>query len=157
MPRHSAVPQEKRTLAISSFEQHNILKEMKEFLTECKSVLKKSFVAKVPCKMCLSGKPMKLNAEGKCLSCDGVDVIDDHDRQKWAFEQVYGRFCPMPKSVEMRLEDNRDKEELAPGIESIKDPAKVDEMLRMMDQAVGSDLTVVGIDESAGNEPNAQE
>lgn len=113
MSRKAAEHSEKKGVVITDQERDRA-KRLREGLVEPSyAEVKAALTATKPCGLCLNGEPKKKNQEGNCLMCNGSGIIRDHEQRKWAAELVISRADPAPKSVEMKIDDNRDKEKLA--------------------------------------------
>jgi hypothetical protein len=87
------------------------------------------------------GEIKRKNAEGQCVLCGGKGLVRDKDERKWAAVFVLERADPAPKSVEMVVEDKRDREKLIEEV-SQKSDAEVDALLEQMGVSVkGEDGT----------------
>jgi hypothetical protein len=102
----------KNVIEVAANEQAALLLKLDPDVNPAFTVVRKNLTAKKVCAMCLDGEPKKLNINARCLSCDGVGLLDDFEKQKWASEQVLGRKIPMPKAIEMKVTDAKDKEDL---------------------------------------------
>ena len=94
-------------------------------LTEkaCKEI-ERALSAVVPCRYCLGGNVKKAGKGGKCIMCNGLELVADHDQRKWGAMEVLNRVAPAPKAIEMRLDDSREKEKLIEEYEG-KSPAEI--------------------------------
>lgn len=143
---------DKPTIEVPANEQAELLAKMEPLTTPALSVIRRNIAAKKVCVMCATKEPKKLNVSGRCISCDGAGMTDDFDKQKWAAEQVLGRKLPMPKAVEMRISDNKDKEELAKAFKDFSED-DVESMLSSLNKRLRdnrkADVTIHEIAEEA--------
>lgn len=71
--------------------------------------IEESLSASKVCNYCdKDGKANKLNAEGKCVVCNGMNKIPDVSQRNWATEQIGDRVAPKPKAVEMNIDTSSD-------------------------------------------------
>lgn len=136
--KHSAEPKQK---IVSDKDRLAAYEDIKPLWKPTLTEVKENLNAVQPCNFCLSGTPKKTNGEGRCLMCDGKSVVPDRDRRWRAVLFIGDRHAPTPKAVEMRIDDNRDNEELLKQYDTPEKAAKALEALR---KAEAIPLGVVG-------------
>lgn len=138
MPKHLEAQKTAGIIEVGQEEQQKVLDELGTLTKKSIDVIRKAVIATKVCAFCVDGKSKKINKDGNCASCNGNGVVDDFDRNKWGAEQVLGRKLPMPKAIEMRLDDKRDKEELVKSFSGLKNKAELEKMLDMLESNVTS-------------------
>ncbi len=110
--------QDQAVLDVSQKEQADLLDKLGSMTRKALRVIYEAIVATKLCYMCLGRpgtdhEPLKCDSLGKCLNCAGSGRVPDFDRNKWGVNEVMARKLPMPKAIEMRVEDKTDKLALA--------------------------------------------
>lgn len=153
MAKHATESKDKKAL---SFKQHlydDVFQSILGLKEQAMRWWKYSLESKLVCNGCIEGKPRKENTEGKCAHCNGEGYVPDKEQRNMAFKEVVARLSPAPKAVEMRIDDNRDKEELMKKYEGMP-KEEVERLLAQMDIAVKGEAELVPTDEGEdGGEP----
>jgi hypothetical protein len=117
MGRHAdqAAPQ---AVEVSQEEQKQLLDSMSGMARKAVRKVFENLVAEKLCYMCLGrpgeiSTPLKVGDDGKCVNCLGKGRVADFEKNKWAVNEILARKIPMPKAIEMKLEDKTDKAALA--------------------------------------------
>lgn len=140
MSKTTGVSKTAPVIELNAGEQQDILNKLGRLTKKSLNVISKAVIATKVCGFCLDNKPRRKNLAGNCASCNGLGVVDDFERNKWGAEQILGRKLPMPKSIEMKLEDKRDKEELIKAFKGIH-RADAEKMLAEMDRQLKNNMS----------------
>lgn len=103
---------------VSQEEQRQLLEKLGGMTRKALAKIYENLVATKLCYMCLGRPgdcqdPLKRGEDGKCVNCAGVGRVPDFEKNKWAVNEVMARKLPMPKAIEMRVDDKTDKVALA--------------------------------------------
>ncbi len=142
MPKHAETPQAKKVLKFKQSLYDGIFSSILELKEKVMEWWKYSLDAKLVCNACLEGSPRKKNEKGVCAFCDGTGYVPDKDQRNVAFKEAIARLSPAPKSVEMRIDDNRDKEELMKQYEGLP-KEEVDRLLEQMNLRVRGEAELI--------------
>lgn len=119
MARHAdATGAQAQALEVSQEEQKQLLESMSGMARKAIKKVFENLVATKLCYMCLGRPgtdtlPLKVDENGKCVNCLGAGRVADFERNRWAVNEILARKIPMPKAIEMRVEDKSDRAALA--------------------------------------------
>lgn len=132
MARKAAERNERKGLTVSDEEREKAKNRRKSLVDPSYDEVEAALKAVKPCSHCTDKEPKRRNEAGNCFLCDSKGLMRDHDQRKWAAEFVLSRADPAPKSVEMVIDDHRDKEAILKSLSDLPE-SKVDELLKQMD------------------------
>lgn len=136
MSRRAAERNEKKGVFIGEKEREEAKTRRNKLVNPSYDEVEAALKALKICDGCTEDKVKRKGADGLCIMCKGVGLVRDKDERKWAAVFVLERADPAPKSVEMIVDDHRDKEAL------------IKEMSEKSDEEVDSLLTAMGIEVS---------
>lgn len=134
MSRRAAERSEKKGIVIGDKEREEAKTRRNKLVTPSYDEVEAALKAVKICDGCTEDKIKRKDADGLCILCHGKGLIRDKDERKWAAVFVLERADPAPKSVEMIVDDHRDKEKL------------IEEVAAKTDDEVDALLTQMGID-----------
>ena len=150
MAKHTAEAKNNKAL---SFKQHmydDIFQSILGLKEKAMAWWKKSLEATLVCNGCLDERPRKKNKDGVCAFCNGEGYVPDKDQRNMAFKEVVARLSPAPKSVEMKIDDNRDKEDLMKKYENMP-KEEVERLMAQMDIRVKGEVELIASEDDGGS------
>lgn len=131
MSRRAAERNEKKGVYIGEKEREEAKTRRNKLVNPSYDEVEAALKAVKICEGCTEDKIKRKGPDGLCIMCKGAGVVRDKDERKWAAVFVLERADPAPKSVEMVVEDKRDREKLIEEV-SQKSDAEVDALLSQM-------------------------
>ena len=152
MARHAVEPVEKIPVKLKQRLYDDIFQSIMGLKEQAMKWWKTSLDSKIVCNGCLDETPRKKNKAGACAYCDGSGYVADKEQRNMAFKEVIARLSPAPKAVEMKIDDNRDKEELMKKYEGMP-KEEVEKLLAQMAISVsGTAEMIPAAEPTDGNE-----
>ena len=131
MSRRAAERNEKKGIYVGEREREEAKTRRNKLINPSYDEVETALKAVKICEGCTEDKVKRKDANGLCIMCKGTGIVRDKDERKWAAIFVLERADPAPKSVEMIVDDHRDKEALIKEM-SEKSDAEVDALLGAM-------------------------
>lgn len=94
--------------------QEEILEELKPLTAKAQKHLESAFSAVEPCLSC-TGRYK--DEKGKCGYCHGTGARPNDRQRNWATQEIYDRFAPKLKPIEITQKDSTDIEDFEKDIE----------------------------------------
>jgi hypothetical protein len=121
MARHTDTPKDTinpEVISVPREEQKELLGKLGKMSPKAINVIFEALVAQTLCPMCWGRKteekaPLKVDDLGRCVNCKDAHYVADFEKNKWAANEILGRKLPMPKAIEMKVDDGVDRAELA--------------------------------------------
>src|SRR3990167_5017502 len=150
MPKHAVEAKDEQAVQLKQGLYDQIFRDILGLKKKVMEWWKYSLESKLVCNGCIDDRPKKLNAEGFCAWCAGTGYVPDKDQRNVAFKEALARLSPAPKAVEMRIDDNRDKEELM-NLYKGKSKEEVDALLEKLNIPIKGEVDLVTMDDN-GND-----